>query len=214
MRVRLLRRRWQAAALGVGLLVVVLAGCSGSTGAPVPTVSTSDRAQDGSADDPLAHDAMVRDHVPIGSIAYVDDPHADWVVAVWVGSRGDICRASFVPADTPRQLAEACTSLTSDLLTSSTPEFVVQGMLAATPPDSGGYAPLIGLVRGPVAEVRARVFGQSVQAQVHPLSVSSGPELGAYVLWLPVADRSSYGTRDLSGLVALGTTGEVVASAG
>jgi hypothetical protein len=48
---------------------------------------------------------------------------------------------------------------------------------------------------------------------VHPLSASSEPELGAYVLWLPVAGHSSYGTEDISGLVALGASGEVIASA-
>ncbi len=210
-----MRRRawWGTTVLGVGLLVVALAGCSSSAGVPAPTVGSSEVAQDARVGDPLANDAMVRDHVPIGPIAYINDPHADWVVAVWVGNRGDICRASFVPADTPQQLGESCTSLTSDLLTSSTPEFVVPGMLFATPPDKSGYAPLIGLVRGPVAEVRASVFGQSIQAPVHPLSVSTGPELGAYVLWLPVAGHPSYGTHDLSGLVALGASGQVIASA-
>jgi hypothetical protein len=70
----------------------------------------------------------------------------------------------------------------------------------------------IGLVEGPASTVKLEFMGETVIAPVVPVQVHGLIGLGAYAMWIPTHGATSYGSEDMSDVVATTIGGKLVAT--
>jgi len=155
-------------------------------------------------------------HMPDGEPVVVDSSVAGWASVVWLSVDGQLCAGTVGVAGSARgSEAFNCWHVGGEAMfpAGAAPVRLPAFEALPTPADSGGKVLVIGLARADVATVDIEFHAHRVSAVVYPVTPGTGTAFGAYAAWLPVDGATSYGTADITSLVARDAADKVLGNA-
>jgi hypothetical protein len=152
-------------------------------------------------------------HPPDGEPVVVDESVPGWRSLLWTSVDGQICSGTIgVSGHARGNAALTCLMVASDIQfpAGAAPVGLPAFQALPTPFDNADKVLVIGLARGDVGSVGITFRGHTVDATAHTIRSGLHPELVAYAAWLPLDGATSYGSGDISALVAWDTGGRLL----
>lgn len=166
----------------------------------------------------VADQPAARAHPPVEQPVLLSNAMAGWHPVAWLSSGSVACEgvvASKRDAGASAPLTSlVCQPLTAPAVSVGRQVLGVPAFVALPPPqETGGRVVGIGFVRGAdLDSVRVTFRGGVFSAPVTRIGSLDAQSLSAYGVWLPVRGLSTYGSSDISSVVALDRAGRVVAA--
>jgi hypothetical protein len=204
------RRRWRTG-LVVGACAAVVAFACLSVG--LLGRVDGDRGAHSDPASALAAAPEFAAHPPDGEPAVVDSSVVGWTSVVWWSADGQLCAGSVGVAGSARgTVALNCLHVEGDGMfpNGAAPVQLPAFQALPMPADNRGNVLVIGFARADVATVDIDFFGHHVSAAVHPVASANHAAFAAYAAWLPLNGAVSYGTADITSLVARDAAGTVL----
>jgi len=167
----------------------------------------------------LAATSAYQMHLPAGTPVIVDQSASGWRSFVWVSVDEQFCSGTIgVSAQTRSATAITCVKPVSFGVSDKDSPAAIGPLTEPVfqtlpPPDSSGAGDsvlVIGLARNDVASVEIDFLGSHIAASVYPIYVGGTVKYVAYAARLPLNGASSYGTGDITALIARNKIGGVL----
>jgi hypothetical protein len=147
-------------------------------------------------------DPVYQLHQPSDSLVIVDQSLPHWTTFAYLSTDNQICGGSAATSGNARgHVAVTCWMSADQPLTGA---WIAKAAFQALPQpsDNHGQVLALGLLRCKATSVDMTFLGHSVSAPVVPLNIRNQSNLGVYVAWLPLGTATTYGTNDITELVA------------